>query len=322
MMIVMHPHATEEQVQHVCEKLRSLGFDVHRSNGRNYTVLGAIGDPKGLDRRQFELFEGVKEVLKISEPYKLAGRSLHPQDSVLQIRGAQLGGSDVAVMAGPCSVESREQLQTIARSVVGSGATFLRGGAYKPRTSPYAFQGLGEEALDLLRTQADALGGVPVVSEVMDARQIPACVGKVDVIQIGARNMQNFSLLKECGRTGIPVLLKRGMSSTIEEWLMAAEYVMSEGNKNVILCERGIRTFETATRNTLDLSAIPVVKEKTHLPVIVDPSHAMGRRDKILPMARAAVAAGADGLIVEVHHDPDNALSDGPQALLPEMFQV
>jgi 3-deoxy-7-phosphoheptulonate synthase len=322
MMIVMQPQATEEQVARVCERLRSLGFDIHKSTGRSYTVLGAIGDPKGLDRRQFELMEGVKEVLRISEPYKLAGRSLHPQDSVLKIRNAQIGGSsDVSVMAGPCSVESKEQLKTIAQSVVGAGATFLRGGAYKPRTSPYAFQGLGQEGLELLREQADSLGGIPVVSEIMDARQLPGCVGKVDVIQIGARNMQNFELLKECGRTGIPVLLKRGMSSTIEEWLMAAEYVMSEGNRNVILCERGIRTFETATRNTLDLSAIPVVKEKTHLPVIVDPSHAMGRRDKILPMARAAVAAGADGLIVEVHHDPDNALSDGPQALLPEMFQ-
>ena len=317
MMIVMNPNATEEQTAKVCERLRSLGFDIHRSAGRSYTVLGAIGDPKAVDRRQFEVMEGVKEVLKISEPYKLAGRSLHPVDSVLTIRGSTIGGPGVAIMAGPCSVESKEQLNTISRAVMGSGATFLRGGAYKPRTSPYAFQGLGQEGLEMLREQADKLGGVPVVSEIMDARQLPGCVGKVDVIQIGARNMQNFELLKECGRTGIPVLLKRGMSSTIEEWLMAAEYVMSEGNKQVILCERGIRTFETATRNTLDLSAIPVVKEKTHLPVIVDPSHAMGRRDKILPMARAAVAAGADGLIVEVHHDPDNALSDGPQALLP-----
>ena len=321
MMIVMHAHATPDQCARVEARLRSLGFDIHKSTGKSYTVLGAIGDPKGIDRRQFELMEGVKEVLKISEPYKLAGRSLHPRDSVLSIRGSQVGGSDVAVMAGPCSVESKEQLRTIARSVVGAGATFLRGGAYKPRTSPYAFQGLGQEGLELLREQADALGGIPVVSEIMDARQLPGCLGKVDVIQIGARNMQNFDLLKAVGKMHKPVLLKRGMSASIDELLSAAEYILAEGNPDVVFCERGIRTFETATRNTLDLSAVPVLKERSHLPVMVDPSHGVGVRRWIRPLCRAAKAVGADGILIEVHPNPAVAKSDAEQALTFQDFE-
>jgi 3-deoxy-7-phosphoheptulonate synthase len=239
---------------------------------------------------------------------------------VIDVRGATIGGKAIPVMAGPCALESHEQFSTIARAVAGHGATFLRGGAFKPRTSPYAFQGLGDAGLSILRAIADGLGGLPVVSEVLDPRDLPRFMGRVDVVQIGTRNMQNFSLLKECGKAGLPVLLKRGMSATIDEWLLAAEYLMAEGNKNVILCERGIRTFETSLRNTLDLSAIPVLKARTHLPVIVDPSHATGDRRMVLPMARAAIAAGADGLLVEVHHAPDHALCDGPQALLPETF--
>jgi 3-deoxy-7-phosphoheptulonate synthase len=261
----------------------------------------------------------VRQVLRISEPYKLAGRTFKPEDTVVELAGVAIGGTEVIAMAGPCSVESREQVGAVAKSVATSGARVLRGGAFKPRTSPYAFQGHGEEALKWMRAAADA-NGLAVVSEVMDPRQIEMMMGYVDCLQVGARNVQNFDLLKELGRVRRPVLLKRGLSSTIEEWLLSAEYILAGGNSQVILCERGIRTFENYTRNTLDISAVPVVKKLSHLPILVDPSHGTGRRDKVIPMARAAVAAGADGLLIEVHNDPEKALSDGPQSLYPEQF--
>src|SRR5438445_5832926 len=321
MVAVMQPSATAEEVEHVVEVLRLHNLKAQISQGEERTVIGVIGTGFPDDLLEtLEVLPGVDRVTRITRPYKLASRDFRPANTVVEAGGQRIGGTEFVVMAGPCSVESREQLVRTARGVAGSGASFLRGGAFKPRTAPYAFQGLGLDGLDLLE-EGRRLTGLPIITEVMEPAQVERVAATADVLQIGARNMQNFPLLKEIGRSPKPCMLKRGLSATIEEWLMAAEYVMSEGNRNVILCERGIRTFETATRNTLDLSAIPVVKERTHLPVIVDPSHAMGRRDKILPMARAAVAAGADGLIVEVHHDPDNALSDGPQALLPEMFQ-
>jgi 3-deoxy-7-phosphoheptulonate synthase len=320
MVIVMEQNAPEAQVQKVIETLVEAGYDVHRSTGAVHIVLGAVGSPRQpLDPGSLELFPGVREVIKISEPYKLVGRTFKREDSVVALGGVKVGGPEVVVMAGPCSVETREQVGIVGHRVAESGARVLRGGAFKPRTSPYAFQGHGEEALRWMRETGDA-NGLSVISEVMDARQIEMMLRYVDCLQVGARNMQNFDLLKELGRLRKPVLLKRGLSATIEEWLLSAEYILAGGNGQVVLCERGIRTFENATRNTLDLSAIPVVKKLSHLPIVVDPSHGTGRRDKVIPMARAAVAAGADGLLIEVHNDPDHALSDGAQSLFPEQF--
>jgi 3-deoxy-7-phosphoheptulonate synthase len=320
MVIVMEHTASEENIQKVIEALVEVGYDVHRSSGVDFTVLGAVGVPtRPIDPRLIEVLPGVREVVRVSEPYKLAGRTFKPEDTVVDVAGVLVGGTEVIAMAGPCSVEGAEQVGTVAKSVAASGARVLRGGAFKPRTSPYSFQGYGEEALKWMRSAADA-NGMAVVSEVMDPRQIEMMMRYVDCLQVGTRNMQNFDLLKELGRVRRPVLLKRGLSATIEEWLLSAEYVLAGGNSQVILCERGIRTFENYTRNTLDISAIPVVKKRSHLPIVVDPSHGTGRREKVIPMARAAVAAGADGLIIEVHNNPEKALSDGPQSLYPDQF--
>ena len=321
MVVVMQEAVQEEQIQRVIERLVAMGFAVHRSTGVTHTVLGAVGARMDFDTRDIEMLDGVREVVRISAPYKLASRSFRPEGTVVDAgKGVLIGGEEIVVMAGPCSVESPEQIQAIAAVVRRQGARILRGGAFKPRTSPYSFQGMGPEALTLLREAADA-NGLLVISEVMDHTQIPLLLETVDILQVGARNMQNFNLLKELGKVRKPVLLKRGLSATIEEWLLSAEYILQGGNYDVILCERGIRTFETYTRNTLDLAAIPVVKKLSHLPIVVDPSHGTGRRDKVRPMARAAVAAGADGLLVEVHHEPEKALSDGAQALYPEQFE-
>jgi 3-deoxy-7-phosphoheptulonate synthase len=322
MVIVMEHTATEEQVQKVIEALVGVGYDVHRSTGVSHTVLGAVGMPREVvDPRALELFAGVREVVKISEPYKLVGRTFKAADTVVDVAGALVGGAEIIVMAGPCSVETREQLGSVARSVRSAGARVLRGGAFKPRTSPYSFQGHGEEALRWMREESLGLG-LGVISEVMDIRTLDMMLRYVDCLQVGARNMQNYDLLKELGRVRRPVLLKRGLSATIEEWLLSAEYILAGGNTQVILCERGIRTFENATRNTLDISAIPVVKKLSHLPIVVDPSHGTGRRDKVTPMARAAIAAGADGLLIEVHDNPEKALSDGAQSLYPRQFEA
>ena len=319
-MIVVAEHgASEKQIEEIIRVLNEHGFDVHRSTGIQQTVLGAIGVHPEFDHRQIQLLPGVAEVLRITEQYKLASRAFKREGSVFDIGGVKIGGNQVIMMAGPCSVESEKQIFTIAKLVADSGTKILRGGAFKPRTSPYTFQGLGEEALRLLRAAADQYK-LKVITEVMDRSQIDLVEKYADILQIGARNMQNFTFLKDLGRASKPVLLKRGLSATIEEWLMSAEYILAGGNHQVILCERGIRTFETATRNTLDIGAIPVVQKKSHLPVIADPSHGIGIRDKVIAMARACVAAGADGIIVEVHHDPDHALSDGAQSLLPEQF--
>jgi 3-deoxy-7-phosphoheptulonate synthase len=320
MVIVMKPSATEEQVQKIIEVLVGVGYDVHRSTGVNHIVLGAVGAPRErVEPSALELRPGVAQVLKISEPYKLVGRTFKPTDTVVDVRGVKIGGTEVVLMAGPCSVESETQVLAVARAVAASGARLLRGGAFKPRSSPYSFQGLGEEGLRLLRDAATA-ESMALVSEVMDVSQIELIGRYCDIYQVGARNMQNYTLLRELGHARKPVLLKRGISATIEEWLLSAEYVLSGGNTDVILCERGIRTFETATRNTFDVSAIPVVKKLSHLPVVADPSHGAGRRDMVAPMARAAVAAGADGLLIEVHCDPDHALSDGAQSMFPAQF--
>jgi 3-deoxy-7-phosphoheptulonate synthase len=321
MVVVMQEGATEERIQCVINKLMEMGFDIHRSTGARHTVLGAVGAKVGFDTRDIELLEGVAEVVRISAPYKLASRQFRPEGSVIQFgKGVAVGSSEVVVMAGPCSVESAEQIETIAGQISKLGAKVLRGGAFKPRTSPYSFQGMGLKGLELMRNAADKHGLV-VVSEVMDQTQIPSMLEYVDVFQVGARNMQNYNLLRELGKVSKPILLKRGISATIEELLLSAEYIMSGGNYNVVLCERGIRTFENYTRNTLDVSAIPVIQKLSHLPIVADPSHGTGRRDKVLPMARAAVAAGADGLLVEVHCDPEKALSDGAQSLYPEQFE-
>ena len=319
MIIVMEKQAREEEIEPVVAGLTERGFDVHRSTGSDQTVLGVVGDVASLDSREFELLPGVQEVVRVSEPYKLSGRTFRKENTVIDVKGCRIGGRDVVVMAGPCTIENERQLFETARAVARAGAKVLRGGAWKPRSSPYAFQGMGVEGLKLLRAAGDEFG-MATVSEVMEIGQIETALEYVDILQIGARNMQNFNLLSAVGQVRKPVLLKRGMSATIQEWLLAAEYVMSGGNYEVILCERGIRTFETWTRNTLDLSAIPVLQKHSHLPVIVDPSHATGLRDKVMPMARAAVAAGADGLLVEVHVEPEKALCDGPQSLYPEQF--
>ncbi|HET9530795.1 MAG TPA: 3-deoxy-7-phosphoheptulonate synthase [Blastocatellia bacterium] len=319
MIIVMEENATEEQISLVIERLVKLGFDIHRSTGVRHTVLGAVGGLV-IDTRDIELIDGVKEVLRISAPYKLASRAFKPEGTKIKIKDITIGGPEVIMMAGPCTVESRDQVMAIAELAAASGAKVLRGGAFKPRTSPYSFQGLGEEGLKYLR-QAATRFDLLVVSEVMEPSQIPLFIRYVDILQIGARNMQNFNLLREVGRINKPVLLKRGPAATIEETLLAAEYLMSGGNHEVMICERGIRTFEPYLRNTFDVSAIPVLKKLSHLPVVADPSHATGRRDKVPPIAQAAVAAGADALLVEMHNDPENALCDGAQSLLPEQFE-
>ena len=320
MLVVMQEGATEAQIQAVIDRMVSLGFTVHRSTGVVHTVLGGVGPADQLDTADFEVLDGVKEAHRIMSPYKLASRHFKPAGTVIKMGEVEVGGDQVVVMAGPCSVESREQVLRIAELVARAGARVIRGGAFKPRTSPYTFRGLGEEGLRLLREAADR-NGLLAISEVMDQTQIPLVAAYADILQVGARNMQNYNLLREVGRQSKPVLLKRGISATIEELLLSAEYILSEGNYQVILCERGIRTFESYTRNTMDISAIPVVKKLSHLPTIADPSHGTGRRDKVLPMARAAVAAGADGLLIEVHHEPERALSDGAQSLRPPQFE-
>lgn len=319
MVISMKDTASDSEIKAVSSRLKEMGFEVHQINGVNRTILGAVGDKRDVDVRVLEIMEGVHEVIRISEPYKLASRTFHPEDSIIRVGDVEIGGETVILMAGPCAVESEEHIHTMAGIVKEAGATMLRGGAFKPRTSPYSFQGLGEVGLKYLRDAGQA-HGLPVVSEVMEMTDVDMVTEYVDLLQVGARNMQNFSLLKKVGRIRKPVLLKRGMAATIEELLMAAEYIMAGGNYNVIVCERGIRTFETYMRNTFDIAAIPVVKKWSHLPIIADPSHGTGRRDKVSPMARAAVAAGADGLIVEVHDHPEKALSDGAQSLYPEQF--
>jgi 3-deoxy-7-phosphoheptulonate synthase len=319
MVVVMQERATDEQVQRVIAQLVEMGFDVHRSTGSLRTVIGAVGGNRVGDPRLLEVLEGVQEVLRITEPYKLASRTFKPENSVVTIGDVRIGGDEVVVMAGPCSAENEEQVEAAAVAVKRAGAKVLRGGAFKPRSSPYSFQGLGEEGLRLLRGAADR-HNLKLVSEVMDISQLELIQRYSDILQVGARNMQNFTLLRELGHARTPVLLKRGISATIEEWLLSAEYILAGGNTNVMLCERGIRTFESYTRNTLDISAIPVVRKLSHLPILVDPSHGTGLRDKVAPMARAAVAAGADGLLIEVHHDPDHALSDGAQSLFPAQF--
>ena len=319
MIIVMEKHAADEKIERVVAELDSRGFDVHRSTGKDQTILGVVGNVASLDTREFELFDGVQEVVRVSEPYKLVSRTFRREKSIVHARGVAIGGDQVTVMAGPCTIENETQMFETARRVARAGARVLRGGAYKPRTSPYAFQGMGVEGLKLLRAAGDECN-MATISEVMEISQIEGMLEYVDILQVGARNMQNFNLLSALGQIRKPILLKRGMSATIQEWLLAAEYIMSGGNYDVILCERGIRTFETYTRNTLDISAIPVLDKLTHLPVIADPSHAVGRRDKVVPLARAIVAAGADGLLIEVHHDPDKAVCDGPQSLYPDQF--
>jgi 3-deoxy-7-phosphoheptulonate synthase len=321
MVVVMQEGATEKQIQAVIDRMVERGFDVHRSTGAIHTVLGGVGVlTDDIDPAIFEVLDGVKEAHRIASPYKLASRSFRPGGTVLKLNDLEIGGGCVVIMAGPCSVESREQIERSAELVARAGARVIRGGAFKPRSSPYSFQGLGEDGLRLLRAAADR-NGLLVVSEVMDQTQIPLVAAYSDILQIGARNMQNFNLLREAGKQRKPVLLKRGISATIEELLLSAEYILAGGNYDVILCERGIRTFETYTRNTMDISAIPVVKKLSHLPILADPSHGTGRRDKVAPMARAAIAAGADGLLIEVHPDPDHALSDGAQSLRPEQFE-
>jgi 3-deoxy-7-phosphoheptulonate synthase len=319
MLVVMQQGASEQQIEAVIKRLVELDFNVHRSTGVIHTLLGGVGGRDEFDLASFEVMEGVKEAHRIVSPYKLASRGFRPEGTVVKVGGVAIGGPRVVVMAGPCSVESRDQIEQCAEIVAKAGASVIRAGAFKPRSSPYSFQGMGEEGLELLRAAADR-NGLVVVSEVMEIAQIPLLTQYADILQVGARNMQNFNLLRELGKQRTPVLLKRGIAATIEELLLSAEYILAGGNYDVILCERGIRTFETATRNTMDISAIPVVKQLSHLPIVADPSHGTGRRDKVVPMALAAVAAGADGLLVEVHPDPDHALSDGAQSLRPEQF--
>ena len=318
MVVVMEERATEAQIEKVVATLVDSGMDVHRSTGVNRTVLGVVGAHK-VDPALIEVMDGVHEVLRITEPYKLASRTFRPEGTVVVIDDVRIGGDEVIVMAGPCSAETEEQVFTTAAAVKKAGAKILRGGAFKPRSSPYSFQGLGEEGLRMLRAAADQ-HNMKLVSEVMDVSQIDLVGRYSDIYQVGARNMQNFTLLRELGRVRKPVLLKRGIAATIEEWLLSAEYILAGGNNDVILCERGIRTFESYTRNTLDISAIPVVKKLSHLPIITDPSHGTGKRNKVAPMARASVAAGADGILVEVHCNPDKALSDGAQSMFPAQF--
>jgi len=319
MLVVMQAGASEEQVQNVIDRLVTMGFTVHRSTGVTHTVLGGVGPVEDFEPADFEVLDGVKECHRIVSPYKLASRHFKPAGTVIKIGDLEIGGSQVVVMAGPCSVENRDQIEMSAEIVAKAGAKVIRGGAFKPRSSPYSFQGLGEEGLKMLRTAADR-HKLLVISEVMDQQQLPLLCEYSDILQVGARNMQNFNLLRAIGNVRKPVLLKRGISATVEELLLSAEYILSGGNYDVMLCERGIRTYETVTRNTMDISAIPVVKKLSHLPILGDPSHGTGKREFVLPMARAAVAAGADGLLVEVHPDPDRAVSDGAQTLKPGQF--
>ncbi|MDY3003986.1 MAG: 3-deoxy-7-phosphoheptulonate synthase [Christensenella hongkongensis] len=319
MIVVMKNNASEDEIARVTDALVKKGMQVQNNQGVDCTVLGVLGDTYMVDKEQVGLMNGVDKVVSVQEPYKKANRKFHPEDSVVDVKGVKIGGGTLTVMAGPCSVESDGQLTEIAGKIKESGAQILRGGAFKPRTSPYAFQGLGEEGLDILVSVKSKMD-MPIVTEIMSPKYVELFSEKADIIQIGARNMQNFDLLKEVGQTKKPILLKRGLSSTIEELLMSAEYIMSGGNENVILCERGIRTFETYTRNTLDVSAIPAIKKLSHLPVVVDPSHAAGLSYMVEPLALAAVAAGADGVIIEVHNDPKHALCDGAQSLTPTEF--
>ena len=320
MIIVFKPKTTDEDVQKIVKQVEDKGLTTHIVVGTETTICGVIGDVTKVDPKQLEVSPVVDHVMRVSEPYKLANRAFHPEDSIIDVAGAKVGGDHLALIAGPCSVESKEQVIMIAKAAKAAGANMLRGGAFKPRTSPYAFQGMGTAGLDILLAAKEETG-LPIVSELMSAKYIEEFNEKVDLVQIGARNMQNFDLLKEVGkRCTKPILLKRGLSATYEEWIMSAEYIMASGNPNVILCERGVRTYETYTRNTLDLQAIPVIKRLTHLPIIIDPSHAGGKWWLVEPMAKAAVAAGCDGLMIEVHNDPEHALCDGPQSLKPEKY--
>ncbi|WP_249029817.1 3-deoxy-7-phosphoheptulonate synthase [Tannockella kyphosi] len=319
MIIVMKKEATKQDVANVSQMIEDKGLAVSVVDGQGVSVVGVIGDTTKVDARQLEVLHSVDKVMHVGEPYKLANRAFHPEDSIIDVAGVKVGGENLALIAGPCSVESVEQVVEIAKAAKAAGANMLRGGAFKPRTSPYAFQGMGSNGLDIL-VEAKKITGLPIVSELMDASYIEEFEEKVDLIQIGARNMQNFDLLKKLGKVKKPILLKRGLCATFEEWIMSAEYIMAHGNPNVILCERGIRTFESYTRNTLDLQAIPVVQKLTHLPIIIDPSHAGGKWWLVEPMAKAAVAAGCDGLMVEVHNNPECAMCDGPQSLKPEKY--
>lgn len=321
MIIVFKNNASKKQVAEVIKKLEDYGFDVHRSTGAGKLIIGAIGVQPEFDIRKIKMLDGVSDVIKITEPYQLASRNYKEKDTVVKVGDVKIGGKEIVLMAGPCAVENEEQIFKIAKIVSDAGAKFLRGGAFKPRTSPYSFQGLGEEGLNLIRKAADKFN-LKVITEVIESSQVELVENYTDIFQVGSRNMQNYPLLKAVSKMKKPVLLKRGFAARVDEWLMSAEYILAGGNMNVILCERGIRTFETSSRNTFDLSSIPVVKKISHLPVIADPSHATGIRENVIPMARAAIAAGADGLLVEVHHNPDTALSDGPQALLPAQLKT
>src|SRR3984957_11045292 len=323
MLVVMKAQATQEEIQAVCDHIEQMGFRAHPLPGAQRTAIGITGNPGEIDRGNFEDLSGVADVIRVSKPYMLASRDVKEEDTVIGFPGtdAAIGGRNMAMIAGPCSIESREKAFAVAEQVAAAGAQFFRGGAYKPRTSPYAFQGLGLDALKIMAEIRDKFG-LRIVTEALDNETLELVAEWADVIQIGARNMQNFSLLKHAGRLRMPVLLKRGMSATLDEFLMAAEYIMSEGNYEVILCERGVRTFADHTRNTLDLSIVPAVQKLSHLPILVDPSHGTGKRDKVLPMARAAIAVGADGVLVEVHHQPEKALSDGPQSIYPDQFAL
>ena len=321
MVVIMKPGTKQEDIQALADKFRGMGLDVGITNGIGCSILGLVGDTISLDIDKISMEPNVERVMRVQEPYKKANRKFHPEDTVVTVGSAKIGGGNFSVIAGPCSVESEEQICAVAEDVKRSGAAMLRGGAFKPRTSPYSFQGMGAPGLDLL-VEARAKTGLPIVTEIMDPRMADLFEREVDVVQVGARNMQNFELLKEVGKMSKPILLKRGLSNTYEEWIMSAEYIMAEGNENVILCERGVRTFETYTRNTLDVSAIPAIKQMSHLPVIVDPSHAAGMYWMVEPLALAAVAAGADGLIIEVHNDPAHAKCDGQQSLTPQKFDA
>lgn len=321
MIIVMKPQATKVEIESVLTYVRNVGLETHLSEGKEVTIIGIVGDKTKLNFDNLQIFDGVDRLVPVTESYKLTNKKFHPEPTIVKVGSTIIGPDSLTIMAGPCAVESEEQLMLIAKAVKKAGATIVRGGAYKPRTSPYSFQGLEEEGLKYMQT-ASKETGLATICEVISQEAIEAAAKYVDMIQIGARNMQNFHLLREAGKSGLPVLLKRGLCATIEEWLNAAEYIISEGNPNVVLCERGIRTFETSTRNTLDISAVPVLKSKTHLPVIVDPSHATGVRAYVSPLAKSAIAVGADGLMIEVHNDPAKALSDGPQSLTFDQFDT
>jgi len=318
-VVILKNNATNEQIKDVIKHLEDYGFQIHESRGVQKTIIGAIGVKPGFDVRKVKILDGVSDVYRVTAPYKLAGRSFKEENTIIKINDVEIGGDEIVLIAGPCSIESEDQIFRLAKVVAESGSKILRGGAFKPRTSPYSFQGMGEEGLRIMRDAADEYG-LLMITEVMQIDQIPLIAKYTDIFQVGARNMQNFSLLRELGNADKAVMIKRGLAAKIEDWLMAAEYVLANGNSQVMLCERGIRTFETYTRNTFDLSAIPVVHQRSHLPVVADPSHATGLRDQVAPMARAAVASGADALMIEIHDRPEEALSDGPQALLPKEY--